>query len=744
MAGEVVFRTCTLCEAGCGLAFEVDGGRVLSARPDHNDPFSKGYVCPKGIALPALHHDPDRLRQPLRRTGPDTFEPIGWDEAIALAGERFRTIREEHGGDALAVYLGNPIVHNHGALLLRKGLLRALGTRNSYSASSQDTAPRFAASHFLYGNNLSIPIPDVDRTDYLLCVGANPLVSNGSFLTAPDMRGRLKRIRERGGRVVVVDPRRSETAEHADEHVSIRPGTDAAFLFAVAGEIVAAGSYDRAFLERECAGWETIEPLLARFTPESVAAFTGVNAGTTRRIAREFGAATKAVCYSRVGVCNTRHGTLACFATDVLNLVCGRLGAEGGALFSTPALDLPALASRLGGTGYGRWRSRVRGLPETAGDLPAAALAEEIETPGQAQVRGFLCWAGNPVLSTPDGPRLARALGRLDFMVSIDFYLNETSRHADLVLPPAGPLADEHVELFFSSFAVRNVARVSPPVVDREPGEQFDWEILLALARELGGGPTGIRGLDWLWNLGARLGRDWTPRATLALAYRFGPHGLKLRPFGRGLTLKRVAASSHGLDLGGLETGHRRRVFHRDKRVHLDGRPILDAMRALGEEIATPPPADELLLVGRRQLRTSNTWMHNVPAMVSGRERCVLLVNPEDAARAGIHADGEALLESRVHTGPVHVRLTDEIRAGVVSLPHGWGHAAAAPWQKVAGAHPGVSANDWTDSTVVESVVGQSVLNGVPVRLRPLTNVPHLEPSNDPNSLPSNLPSNHR
>jgi anaerobic selenocysteine-containing dehydrogenase len=720
MAAEVVFRTCTLCEAGCGLAFEVDGGRVMSARPDPDDPFSKGYVCPKGIALPALHNDPDRLRQPLRRTGPDAFEPIGWEEAIALAGERFRAIRAAHGGDALAVYLGNPVVHNHGALLMRNGLLRALRTRNSYSASSQDTAPRFAASHYLYGNVLSIPIPDVDRTAYLLCVGANPHVSNGSFLTAPDMRGRLMRIRERGGRVVVVDPRRSETAEHADEHVSIRPGTDAAFLFAVAGEIVASDSSDPTFLEHECAGWEALEPLLKRFTPESVAAVTGVDAGTTRRIAHEFASAPTSACYSRVGVCNTRHGTLASFATDVVNLVCGRLGAEGGALFSTPALDLAVLAKLLGGSGHGRWSSRVRGLPETAGDLPAAALAEEIETPGEGQVRGFLCFAGNPVLSTPNGPRLARALSRLDFMVSIDMYLNETSRHADLVLPPVGPLAEEHVELFFANVAVRNVARVSPPVVDRSPGEKYDWEILLALARELGGGPTGIRVLDRIWNLGARFGRDWTPRSTLALAYRFGPHGRGLRLFGRGLTLKSVAASLHGLDLGGLETDHRRRVFHRDGRVHLDGGPLLDAMRALADELATPPSADELLLVGRRQLRTNNTWLHNVPAMVSGRERCLLLVNPEDAARAGIHADGKALLESRVHTGPVAVKLTDEIRAGVVSLPHGWGHAPAAPWQKVAGAHPGVSANDWTDSTVVESVVGQSVLNGVPVRLRRL------------------------
>jgi anaerobic selenocysteine-containing dehydrogenase len=715
---RTVFRTCTLCEAACGLRLEVEGERIVGVRPDHEDVLSAGYVCPKGIAIKDVHEDPDRLRRPMRRTPSGDFEPCTWEEAFALVADRLRAIRATYGANAVALYVGNPIVHNHGALLLRTPLLRALGTRNSFSAGSQDTSPRFATSYQLYGSSLVLPIPDVDRTQHFLCIGANPVVSNGSLLSAPDMRGRLRAIRARGGKVVVVDPRATETVREADEHVAVRPGSDAALLFAMTHVLVRDGLVDRARIASAARGWEEIERRLPAFTPERAALQVGVDAGTIERLAREFAAAPSSVAYSRVGVCNNAFGTLATFATDLLNLAAGRLGAVGGAMFTTPMVDLPALIALAGGDGFGRWRSRVRGLPETASDIPASALAEEIETAGEGQIRALLTFAGNPVLSTPNGRRLSGALERLEFMVAIDLYVNETTRHADVILPPAWTLAEDHVDLIFSQVFVRNVARWSPAVVARGPEERADWEILLELIERLGGGPSGVPALDRVSRVAKRLGWRWEPGKIVDLAIRLGPHGDRFLPWSRGLNRARLRAAPHGIDLGPLEPGLARRIVHRDRCVHLDAAPLLEAMDSLAPELGRRPPADELLLIGRRELRTNNSWMHNVPGLVSGRERCVLFVHPEDALRVGV-ADGEtAVLESRVYRGELRVQLSAEMRPGVVSLPHGWGHAASARWQRVAGAHPGVSVNDWTDDQLVEEVVGQSVLNGVPVRLR--------------------------
>ncbi len=626
-------------------------------------------------------------------------------------------IRARDGADALAVYMGNPIVHNHGAVLVRAGFQKALGTRNCFSAGSQDTSPRFATSYHLYGSSLAIPVPDIDRAAFLLCVGANPLVSNGSFMTAPDVRRRLRALRARGGRLVVVDPRRSETAHEADEWVPIRPGGDAALLLAMTQTLVADGRVDAARITAEAEGWGTVAERVAAFTPERVAAITGVPAATTRRLAHALADAESGSVYTRIGVCNNRFGTLGTWATDVLNLATGRLGAVGGALFPTPAIDLAALMPLLG-DGHDRWRSRVRGLPETLGDLPAATLADEIDTPGPGQVRALVTFAGNPVLSVPNGRRLERALGQLEFMVAIDVYVNETTRHADVILPPAWALAEDHLDLIMANHAVRNFARWNPPVVEPGPGERADWEILVDIAERLGGGPTGTRALDGGIRLGRRLGLRWTPNLVANLLIRLGPHGDRFLPWSSGLNRRRLHAATHGVDLGPLRPGVMRRVLHAGKRVRIAPAPMLEALPDL--ERALDAARDRtLLLIGRRELRSNNSWMHNVPALVSGRERCVLFVHPADAERCGVR-DGElAILESRVHRGSVRVQVNDEMAPGVVSLPHGWGHAASAPWQRVAGSHAGVSANDWTDDAEVERIVGQSILNGVEVLLAP-------------------------
>jgi anaerobic selenocysteine-containing dehydrogenase len=677
-----VYRNCHLCEACCGLEFHVEGDKILSVRPDAEDARSRGYACPKGIAIAGVHDDPDRLRRPMRRTPSGDFEPVSWDVALKEACTRLGEIRDRHGRDAVAVYVGNPVVHDFGVALVRQGLLKALGTRNCYSAGSQDTSPRFASSWHLYGTSFALPIPDLEQTDYLLCIGANPLVSNGSILTAPDMRGRLRELRARGGRLVVVDPRRTETAREADEHVAILPGGDTALLLGMLRVLLDEGRVDRDAVARLARGFDAIEARVRALEPAALEAACGIPFDTMARLAREFADARTGSAYSRIGVCNSRFGTLGTWATDLLNLAAGRLGEPGGAMFSTPAVDLSRLSRIPGMDGHGRFRSRVRGLPETLGDLPAACLAEEIETPGPGQVRGLLTYAGNPVLSVPNGERLDRAFSGLEFMVSVDVYLNETTRHADLVLPPAWALAEHHYDLIFAPVAVRNFARWSPPVVEPGPTERADWEILVALSEGLGGGMTGTGPLDRLLRAARR--RGW-----------------------------------NATDLGPLEPGVTRRILHRDRRVHVDAEPFVEALDAWASDPAAgAAQPGELLLIGRRELRTCNSWMHNVPALVSGRERCVLLVHPDDAAAAGV-ADGDtAILESRVHTGDVPIKLSDEMRPGVVSLPHGWGHARAAATLRTAGSHPGVSFNDWSDDAETEAIVGQSILNGVPVRLR--------------------------
>jgi anaerobic selenocysteine-containing dehydrogenase len=718
---KTVLRSCNLCEAGCGLEIDVEGDRIVAVRPDESDPVSRGYVCPKGMAIAEIHHDPDRLHRPVRR-GPDgAFHEIGWDEAFALVGERLRAIRRAHGSDAIGVYYGNPLVHNYSGVMMVGALVAAIGTRNRTSASSQDTAPRFAASYYLYGNAAIYPVPDLARTNYFLCIGANPAVSQGSAMVTPNVRGMLRAVTERGGKIVTVDPRFTETAKLATEHVPIRPGGDAAFLLAFLHVLAHEGSIDREAVRHIATGWDEIEPRLAAFTPERTARLSGIDAATVRRLAHELAAAGAGVVYTRLGTCNNRYGTLASWAGDVVNVVLGRLGAEGGSMFPEPALDAARFMSLSGMNGHGRWRSRVRGLPETSCDLPASILAEEIETPGAGQIRAVVTVAGNPVLSTPNGRRLAAALERLDFMVSVDMYVNETTRHADVILPPCWALAEDHTEPLAPSGMLHQHVRWCPPVVEKRADERADWEILLRLAEELGGGPTGIRPLDAALRLAGRFGWRYDPSRQLDMLWRLGPHGDRYLPWRSGISLAKVRAASHGLDVGRARPGTAHRIYHGDGRVHLVGEPLMRALGELERELDAAPANGDVLLVGRRDLRSNNSWMHNAPSLVAGRERCVLLVNPVDAARAGLRDSQPAVLENHVHAAAVPVRITEEVMPGVVSLPHGWGHAPSAAWQRVAGAHAGVSANDWTDDQCVESVVGQSVMNGVPVRLRAAT-----------------------
>ena len=720
------FRTCSLCEAMCGLVIEHEDDRVVSIRGDDEDPFSRGHICPKAVALQDIHADPDRLRRPVRREG-DGWREIGWDEAFELVTRQLQAVQRSHGRDAVAVYLGNPTAHSLGALLFAPPFVRALRTRNRYSATSVDQLPHHLASTLMFGHGLLLPVPDLDRTDHLLILGANPATSNGSLLTAGDVKGRIKAIRERGGRVTIVDPRRTESAAIADAHHFIRPGGDAFLLLGMLHVLFAEGLVRLGHVAPFVVGMGEIRTMVRDWPPERVAGVTGMRAETIRELARDFSRAERAVCYGRVGVSMQEFGTLAAWLINVLNAVTGRLDAHGGAMFTEPAVEVLRGRGGLGTHRVGRWKSRVRGLPEYAGELPVAALAEEMDTPGEGRVRALVTHAGNPVLSTPNGKRLDAALAGLDFYVAIDFYVNATTRHAHVILPPTGPLEREHYDLVFHALAVRNTAKYSPPMVPRASDARHDWEILTELTRRL---TTGGLAERLRLAAAARLGA----RGLLDLALRYGPSGTGHNPFGRGLSVRRLSRAPHGVELGALRPVFPGRLRTADGKVHLAPELLLRDVARLERRLERSTDAAQhsspdatvhteqgasrsgpLALIGRRQLRSNNSWMHNSERLMRGKERCTLLMHPDDATARGI-ADGLCVrVRSRVGSVDVVAELSTEMMPGVVSLPHGWGHARAGVRLRTASAHPGASINDLTDDQRLDELSGTAAFSGVEV-----------------------------
>ena len=708
---RTAYRTCPFCEATCGLEVTLDGADVVQVRGDAEDVFSRGFLCPKGVGLKALHDDPDRVRTPLVKDASGGFREASWDEAFALIAERLPAIRERHGNDAVAAYLGNPAAHSLSGMLYGRVLIKALGTRNIFSASTVDQFPKQMASAYMFGGGAVVPVPDLDRTDHLLMLGANPLASNGSLMTAPDVRGRLQAIRDRGGKVVVVDPRRTRTAKLADQHVPIRPGTDALLLMALVHVVFAEGLDT---VPGGVAGADVVAGLARDFTPEAVAAATGIEADTIRRMARELATAERAAVYGRIGTTTQRFGTTASWLVDVLNAITGNLDRPGGAMF-----PLPAHATRGAGSGrgarFGRHHSRVRGAPEIFGELPAACMAEEMETPGDGQIRALITMAGNPVVSTPNSERLAAALDDLELMVSVDVYVNETTRHADVILPSPSPLEKSHYDLALYGFAVRNVANYSPPVLE-SPMPQ-EWETLLRLtAVAAGAGPDAdIAAIDEMVaaDVAGRAGVEPDPG-------RRGPERLidaMLRGGAYGLSLADLEAAPHGIDLGPLEPRLPEALKTPSGKVELAPEPLVadvDRLHAFMDEAG----ADEtMLLIGRRDLRSNNSWMHNLPKLVSGPARCTALVHPEDAARLGL-ADGDPVrVSSRVGAIEVPAEVTDDVMPGVVSIPHGWGHDADGVEMGVAREHAGVNSNVLTDEDALDPLSGTAILNGIPVEL---------------------------
>ncbi|WP_223641965.1 molybdopterin oxidoreductase family protein [Corallococcus sp. EGB] len=717
---QVHFRTCNLCEAMCGVRIEVADGRITSIKGDAEDPFSRGHICPKAVALRDLHEDPDRLRHPMKRTA-SGWERVSWEDAFRDIAQRLHALQKEHGPNAVGAYLGNPNVHNLGAMMFGPQLLRALRTRNRFSATSVDQLPHQLAAHLMFGHQLLVPIPDIDRTRYMLVLGANPLASNGSLMTTPDVRARLRAIQERGGKVVVIDPRRTETAAIADQHVFVRPGTDALALFSLLHVVLEGNAHRMGRLAAFVDGLDTVLPLVRDFPPERTASHTGIAPDVLRGIARDFLAADGAVCYGRVGVSTQPFGSLCQWLINVLNIVTGNLDREGGALFTLPAFDLIGgpRAFGVGPGSHGRWKSRVRGLPESSGELPVAALAEEILTPGEGRIRALFTLAGNPVLSTPNGTQLDAALGQLDFMVSVDPYLNETTRHAHYILPPASLLERGHYDLVFHVLAVRNTAKYSPPVFTAGPDARQDWEILLELQHRL---ETLRKGRSIRALLQYQALKRMGPERLLDLGLRMGPYGSRFHPLKKsGLSLAKLRASPHGIDLGPMKPSLPGRLRNRSKRIQLAPELFVAdvaRLRAAFPDDAAPREG-ELLLIGRRHLRDNNSWMHNVPGLVKGRPRCTLMVHPDDASRLGLTEGANATIRSRVGEVTVPVAVTPDVMPGVVSLPHGYGHQRPGIRQQVASAHAGASINDLTDDQALDVVSGNAAFSGTPVQVRP-------------------------
>jgi anaerobic selenocysteine-containing dehydrogenase len=700
---RTIHRACNLCEAICGLQIKVDGERIVSIRGDHLDPFSRGHICPKAVALKDIHEDPDRLRHPLQRID-GRWQEISWDAAFDFAAERLARIIVANGNDAVGFYAGNPTVHNIGTLLNLPPLARLLKTRNAFSATSVDQLPQQLASLLMFGHQFLIPIPDIDHCDYFLVLGANPIASNGSMMTVPDVGKRLAAIRARGGKVVVIDPRRTETAEIASEHHFIRPAGDAALLMAIINTLRGEGRF-RLADGLPLNGLEAALDAIAAITPEIAAAHTGIEAATIRRIAREFAAAPSAVCYGRIGTTLQAFGTLNQWLVQLLNIVSGNLDRVGGALLTDPLIPLTGPGTRPGH--HGRWRSRVSGLPESGGELPVAALAEEILVPGAGQIRGLLTICGNPVLSTPDGRGLDAALDSLEFMLSIDIYLNETTRHAELILPPTSSLNHDHYDLVFNAFAVRNVARFNAAIWPRPADERHDWEILQALGQRLAG----------------RLQREFRPLPpTAALISAMLANGSAQS----GQTLASLQAAEHGLDLGPLQPSLAARLQTADGRIDCAPAALLaDIARFMASLDARPDGAPsrrsgQFILIGRRHVRSNNSWMHNSHRLVKGKRRDQLLMHPADLAAIG-GRDGE-LLEVRSATGRVQIAVeaSDSLMRGVVSLPHGFGHARGGTRQAIAERHPGVSYNDLCSRRDLDALSGNAALNGVPVEVVPI------------------------
>ncbi|MGK0409558.1 MAG: anaerobic selenocysteine-containing dehydrogenase [Shewanella psychromarinicola] len=695
------YRNCNICEAMCGLEITHQDKQILSIKGDKLDPFSQGYNCPKALALEDFYTDKDRLKTPIRRTATG-WEDISWDEAFSEITEKFKGIQQQHGKNALAVYLGNPNAHSLGNALFLKPFMKSLGTINRFSSASADQLPHHVAANFMFGAGMLIPVPDIDRTDFMLIIGGNPVVSNGSMMTAPNVIGRMKAIQKRGGKIVVVDPRRTRTAKIADQHLFIRPEKDALLLLALIHCVFDSNMANLRHLETQVDGLDDVESLAKHYSPELVAEFVGINATSIRTLAADMLAADSAVCYSRMGASTQTFGGLCLWLTNVLNIITGNFDRAGGAMFPQPAFDLLRNHQPGHKSSFGQHQTRVRKLPFFNGEFPVATLAEEIQTPGEGQIRSVITVAGNPVLSAPSGHKLAKAFAGLDYMVSVDIYLNETTQYANIILPGTTGVENSHFDIFFNSFSVRNTVKYSPPLFDQQPDQRSDWQILKQISARM----LNIATDDPMQKI--------TPEMLLDMELKKGPYGEE------GMSLQKLIDNPHGIDIGPLLPCLAERIKTADGKVNLFPQIYRDDLPRLDAVMAQPArnQAYPFELIGRRLVKSHNTWTQNSQRLIKGKNLCTLEVHSQDAQALGIKQGQLVNVSSAVGDIVIEVAITDDIQQGVVSMPQGWGHNQKGTNMSVAATQPGVSINDLTDANRVDMLTGNAAFNGTPVAIK--------------------------
>lgn len=751
---DIHYRTCNLCEAMCGIAIEVEDQQILSIKGDKNDPFSKGHICPKAVALKDQHEDPDRLRKPVMRTA-EGWQEISWNKALDLVADNIKDTQAKHGRNAVGAYLGNPNVHHLGNMIFGGPFLSMLRTRNKFSATSNDQLPHMRVSLELFGHQLLLPVPDIDHTDLFILVGSNPAASNGSMMTAPDMLGRMKNVRRRGGEVILIDPRRTETAKVADQHIFVRPGTDAFLFLGMLHTLFDEDLVETGRLASSLNDLAKIRKMASEYSPELASELTGIDADQIKNLARKLANTPRAALFGRMGTSTQEFGTLATWLIYVLNLLTNHMDERGGLMFTKPAADVVELMALSGQKGSANRYQSNSGLPEFGGELPSSTMADQIEMPGKRQIKAMVVMAGNPVLSNPNGERLAKAMASLDFMVCIDSYINETSRLADVILPSTSQLERSHYDLIFNILAVRNVAKYSPALFEKPKGSRHDWEILLELTRRIEAtdltkrvrseasyqvlkrlGPDGI--LDIMLRIGpygtqipgtSQIGafiidamQDlFGPSHALRKLVDMGPYGAPNRSLSKGLCTSSLLNYPHGVDLGSLQSALPGRLYTKKKRIFLAPKAFLkdlDRLKERADDFKGFLQPDQLLMIGRRDLRSNNSWMHNSSRLMKGKLRCIALLHPNDADARGIEDGQDIVVESRIGELTIPVTVTDEVMPGVISVPHGWGHDLEGVQLSVAAKRPGVNVNAITDDTLVDKLGGTSALNGVPVSVR--------------------------
>jgi len=698
LENKIHYRTCNLCEAMCGLKITYKEKKVISIVGDKKDPLSKGYICPKSLALKDLYEDSDRLKTPIKRVE-NGWKKISWTEAFDEVEHQIKKIQEQYGNDAVATYQGNPNVHNLGSMLYGGPFLKSLKTKQKYSATSADQLPHHIASLKMFGHQMLIPIPDIERTDYLLILGANPGASNGSLLTAPGFSQKIKNIQKRGGEVINIDPRYTETSKISSDHFFINPGKDALLLLSLLNVIFEQGIDEKTHLSSHLKGLEEIKEIIKQYPPQKTAAIIGIDSLEIQKIAKNFMNSKTAVCYGRMGVSTQEFGGICQWLINVINIVTNNMDKAGGAMFTKAAIDLVFMTGMQGKVGnFDRYRSRVHDLPEYSGELPVATLADEMIVEGEGQIKMLICTAGNPVLSTPNGKKLEKALEGLDFMVSIDIYLNETSKYANIILPSTNGLETLHYDLVFHQLAIRNTAKLSEVLFEKDENQKHDWQILNELTERITGKKNPL-----------------TPEMMLDNMFKFSPYKAA------NLSVKKLKENPSGIDLGALQPLLTKRIFTQDKKINISPKFFIDDLKRLDKELFNTNGEDKtnypFALIGRRHLRNNNSWMHNSKLLMKGKNRCTVLMCPKDANNLSITNHQKIRITSNVGSIELPVEISDEMKEGVLSIPHGFGHNRQGTKIKLAEENAGESINDLTDDYNIDKLTGNVNFSGTRVKV---------------------------